>query len=80
MGDEMKNLNSTSQVKQTETNENLNSDYLEFNEIVIYKELADQPAVRMNLIQQIHAQLNQLDEMIDRKQFVLKEIHSEIVK
>lgn len=76
----MKNLNLTSQVGQTETNENLNSDHLEFNEVVVYKEMADQPAVRMNLIQQIHAQINQLDEMIDRKQFVLKEIHAEIVK
>ena len=76
----MKNLNLTSQVNQTETNENLNSDHLEFNEVVVYKEMADQPAVRMNLIQQIHAQMNQLDEMIDRKRFVLKEIYSEIVK
>jgi hypothetical protein len=76
----MKNLNLTSQVNQTETNENLNSDHLEFNEVVVYKEMADQPAVRMNLIQQIHAQMNQLDEMLDRKQFVLKEIYSEIVK
>lgn len=76
----MKNLNLNSQNKQVETNENLNSDHLEFNEVVVYKEMADQPSVRLNLIQQIHAQMNQLDEMIDRKQFVLKEIFNEIVK
>jgi hypothetical protein len=73
----MKNLNLTSQVNQTETNENLNSDHLEFNEVVVYKEMADQSAVRMNLIQ---VQMDQLDEMLDRRQFVLKEIYGEIVK
>lgn len=78
----MKNLNLASQIDQTEStsNENLNSNHLEFNEVVVYQEMADQPAVRLNFVQQIHAQMSQLDEMISRKQFVLKEVFNEIVK
>lgn len=76
----MKNLNLTTQVNQTKKNENTDVNHLEFNDVVVYQEMADQPAVRLNLIQQIHTQMNQLDEMVDRKQFVLKEIFHEIVK
>lgn len=75
----MKNLNSTTQPGQTETNQD-HSENLQFNEIVVYQEMADQPAVRLGLVQQIHMQMNQLDEMLGRKQFVLKEIYHEIVK
>lgn len=80
MGDEMKNLNLTTPINQAEKTENLDSNHLEFNDVMVYQEMADQPAVRLNLVQQIHAQMNQLDEMIGRKQFILKEIFHEIVK
>lgn len=77
----MKNTNLASQENQeAETNENFNSDHLQFNDVVVYQEMADQPSVRMNLVQHIHTQMTQLDEMLSRKQFFLKEIHNEIVK
>lgn len=76
----MKNANSTSQMDQAEVSQASNEAHLSFNEIVVYQEMSDQPAVRLNLIQQIHAQMNQLDEMLERKQFILKEIYHEIVK
>lgn len=76
----MKNLNSQMDQTGLTSQENLNSTHLEFNDVVVYQEMADQPAVRLNLVQQIHAQMDQLDEMIGRKHFVLKEIYAEIVK
>lgn len=78
----MKNINLNSQAGQVESNanENVDAGHLEFNEVVVYQEMADQSSVRINLIEQIHAQMNQLDEMVSRKQFVLKEIFNEIVK
>lgn len=74
----MKNLNSTQQIVISE--ENSSAGLLEFNEVLIYNEMADQTSVRLNLVDQIHSQLNQLDMMISRKQFVLKEIAHEVVK
>lgn len=74
----MKNLNSTQQIVINE--ENSSASHLEFNEVVIYNEMADQTSVRLNLVDQIHSQLNQLGVMISRKQFVLKEIANEVVK
>ncbi len=74
----MKNLNL---INQTLIQEEISSvANLEYNDVMIYNEMADQPAVRMNLVEQIHSQLSQLDEMISRKQFVLKEVLNEVIK
>ncbi len=76
----MKNLETTKQNKQTEsTSENLAVAALEFGDVVVYNEMSDQTSVKLNLIAQIHAQLNQLDEMNSRRQFVMKEILQQIV-
>jgi len=47
---------------------------LEFNDVVVYNEMADQTSVKLNLIEQIRSQLNQLEEMNQKRQFLMKEI------
>ena len=77
----MKNLNLQNQTTEIGSAEAASSTgHLEFNDIMIYQEMGDQTSVRLNLIEQIHAQINQLDEMVSRKNFVMKEICNEIVK
>ena len=77
----MKNLNLRSQTtKIGSPDASLATGHLEFNDIMIYQEMGDQTSVRLNLIEQIHAQINQLDEMVSRKNFVMNEICNEIVK
>ena len=78
----MKNLNlqDPGVEKNTTDEKNVSSGHLEFSDIVVYQEMSDQTSIRLNLIDQIHAQMNQLDEMISRKNFVMKEIYNEIVK
>lgn len=77
----MKNLTPEKQVVEiNSSNEELTMDHLQFNEVVVYQEMADQTSIRLNLVEQIHAQMNQLDEMVGRKQFMIKEIFNEIVK
>jgi photosystem II stability/assembly factor-like uncharacterized protein len=39
-------------------------------------EMADETSVKLNLIEQIHSQLNQLEEMNQRRQFLMKEVLS----
>ncbi len=48
--------------------------HVEFGEVLVYNEMADQTAVKLNLIQQIHSQLNQLEEMNHKRQFLMKEV------
>jgi high-affinity Fe2+/Pb2+ permease len=47
---------------------------IEFTDVVVYNEMADQTSVRLNLINQVHAQLSQLETKIQRREFVMKEI------
>ncbi len=47
---------------------------IEFNDVVVYNEMADQTSVRVNLLEQVSTQLNQLEVMIQRRHFVMKEI------
>ena len=70
----LKNLNLQNQVVEQNSNENSTTGHLEFNDVVVYQEMGDQTSIRLNLIEQIHAQMNQLDEMVGRKQFMIKEI------
>jgi hypothetical protein len=69
----MKNLNNEITISNTDHS----TDSLEFNEVTVYHEMADQTSVKLNLIEQIQSQLNQLNEMNLRKQYLLKEIFSE---
>lgn len=67
-------------VKQTETataSYSVNS--LEFGEVTVYNEMADQTSVKLNLLEQIQSQLNQLDEMTQRRQFMMKEVLQHII-
>ena len=72
---------------KTQENKNLNlnveteksTDFsLEFSDVVVYNEMADQTSVKLNLIEQIHSQLNQLEEMNHRRNFLMKEVLSVI--
>ena len=49
---------------------------LEFGDVMVYNEMADQTSVKLNLIEQIHTQLNQLEEMNQKRQVLMKEILS----
>lgn len=68
----MKNLESKKQTQIVEENYKVNS--LEFGEVVVYNEMADQTSIKLNLIEQLHAQLNQIEEMTQKRQFMMKEI------
>lgn len=61
--------------KQNQVTENEASiPALEFSDVVVYNEMADQTSVKLNLIEQIRTQLNQLEEMNQKRQFMMKEI------
>ena len=62
------------------TTEASHANSLVWNDVVIYKEMADHTSVHMNLIQQIQNQMSQLQEMTARRQFLTKEIMAYIVK
>ncbi|MBC7467147.1 MAG: hypothetical protein H7256_14250 [Bdellovibrio sp.] len=64
------NLSNTSVVENNsgETNS------LGFEDVVVYNEMADQTSVRMNLLEQIRGQMNQLEEMSARREFVTREL------
>ena len=74
----MKNLDMTNKTQVIE--ENYSSNLLEFGDIVVYNEMADQTSIKLNLIEQIHAQLNQLEEMTQKRQFMMKEVLQYIVE
>ena len=70
----MKNLDSVKQTISSETE--VSNATLEFSDVVVYNEMADQTSVKLNLIGEIHSQLSRLDEMSHRRQFLMKEILS----
>jgi len=77
----MKNLEMASQQVTTENKVGsaVQSAYaVQFGEVLVYNEMADQTAVRMNLLEQINSQLAQIDELNQRRQYVLKEIIQQI--
>jgi len=67
----MKTLETTKQIQVIGTETQVN---LEFGDLVVYNEMADQTSVKLNLIEQIRSQLNQLEEMNHKRQFLMKEI------
>ncbi|MEQ1722359.1 MAG: hypothetical protein ABL930_04230 [Pseudobdellovibrio sp.] len=73
----MKTLETTKQTEVTKEEYSVNS--LEFADVVVYNEMADQTSVKMNLIEQIHSQLNQLEVMNHKRQFMMKEILQHII-
>lgn len=68
----MKIVETTIQDQVTETE--AAAPTLEFNDVVVYNEMADQTSVKLNLIEQIRSQLNQLEEMNHKRQFMMREI------
>jgi hypothetical protein len=74
----MKVLETTKQTELTQEEYSVNS--LEFFDVVVYNEMADQTSIKMNLIEQIHSQLNQLQEMNHKRQFMMKEILQHIIE
>ena len=68
-------MKSQETTKQNQVTESVSSVVnLEFGDVVVYNEMADQTSVKLNLLEQIHAQLNQLEEMNQKRQFLLKDI------
>ncbi|MBC7740895.1 MAG: hypothetical protein H7061_01780 [Bdellovibrionaceae bacterium] len=75
-------------MKHVEKNLNLNisepeisgTAAIEFSDVVVYHEMADQTAVRLNLFEQVSSQLQQLETMIQRREFVMKEIFQHITE
>ena len=47
---------------------------LSWNDITVYNEMADQTSQKMNLLEHIKKQMQQLEEMSERRQFVTKEL------
>lgn len=71
-------MNEQKNQTQTVVVENNSIGSLEFGDVMVYNEMADQTSVKLNLIEQIHTQLNQLEEMNQKRQFLMKEILSVI--
>jgi hypothetical protein len=71
-------MNEQKNQTQTTVVENNSLVSLEFGDVMVYNEMADQTSVKLNLIEQIHTQLNQLEEMNQKRQFLMKEILSVI--
>ncbi|MGZ3691171.1 MAG: hypothetical protein ACXVAX_06695 [Pseudobdellovibrio sp.] len=66
-------LQDTLKSNQTSATESV-SVTVEFGDVLVYNEMADQTSVKLNLIEQIHAQLNQLEEMNQKRQFLMREV------
>ncbi len=73
----MKTLNSNA---PSPVENKIESNSFAWDDVLIYDEMADQPSVRMNLLQQLKNQMAQLEEMTARRQFLTKEIMNYIVK
>ena len=73
MKTQLANVNGLTQVSESSA---LSTSSLQFGDVVVYNEMADQTSVKLNLIQQIQSQLNQLEEMNQKRQFLMKDIIS----
>lgn len=68
----MKNLENQKRLQITEETQAPLA--LEFGDIIVYHEMADQTSIKLNLIDQLHSQLNQIEVMTQKRQFLLREI------
>ena len=68
----MKTQNRTQTVEVTENKTTVAT--VEFGDVLVYNEMADQTSVKLNLIEQIHSQLNQLEELNQKRNFLMKEV------
>lgn len=75
----MKTVTTMTNTQITENTSN-ETNSLGFEDVVVYNEMADQTSVRMNLLEQIKNQMNQLEEMSARREFVTKEIMTYFAK
>lgn len=73
----MKQINTEN--TQTQITEKVNHQDLEFNDIVVYNEMAENTEVRINMLAQINNQLNQLQEMSLRRQYLMKEVFQQFI-
>jgi hypothetical protein len=79
MDNNIKTLRTVSPTQNEVTENSLAVNSLQFADVVVYNEMADQTSVKLNLIEQIHAQLNQLEEMTSKRQFMMKEVLQHII-
>ena len=73
----MKNTDIKEKIKITE--DTFFSDSIEFSDVIVYNEMTDQTLVRLNLIEQINLQLNQFEEISQKRKFMLKEVLQHII-
>lgn len=67
-------------LKQNQISEEVQSiESLEFSDIIVYNEMADQTSVKINLLEQVQSQLKQLEELTQKRQFMMKEVLGQII-
>ena len=74
----MKTISTPAEVQIQESEKESNS--FSWDDVVVYNEMADNTSVRMNLLEQIKNQMNQLQEMSARRQFLTKELMNYFTK
>lgn len=75
----MKDLEMNKQTIETTTETVSSAHSIVLPDVLVYNEMADQTSVKMSLVEQIHAQLNQMEELTHKRQFMLKEVLQYIV-
>jgi hypothetical protein len=73
----MKNLEIAKQIENAEVETSVAS--TQFADVIVYNEMADQTSVKLNLLEQINMQMNQIEEMTLRRQFVTREVVQQII-
>lgn len=70
----MSNKNTETTKRTQIISENYTADSLEYADIIVYNEMADQTSFKLNLLEQINNQLTQLEEMSHKRRFMMKEV------
>ena len=68
----MKIVNQNTQTNPTANHQEENS--LNWDDMTVYNEMADQTSQKLNLLEHMKKQMSQLQEMSERRQFVTKEL------
>lgn len=77
----MKNIESKNKINIIKkTDEHYILDSMDFEDFVVYNEMTDQTTIRINLLEHISSQLNQLEEISKKRQFLLKEVLQHIIE